>query len=57
MIYTKGFKALPREFRQRVLRGLTLALAEQGAPVEFDYLPPDEKRSIRLILRETGILQ
>jgi hypothetical protein len=57
MIYTKGFAALPREFRQRVLRGLTLALAEQGAPAEFGYLPPEEKRSIRLILRETGIFQ
>jgi hypothetical protein len=57
MIYTKGFAALPREFRQRVLRGLTLALAEPGAPPEFDYLPPEEKRFIRLILRETGILQ
>jgi hypothetical protein len=57
MIYTKGFTALPREFRQRVLRGLTLALAEQDAPAEFNYLPPEEKRAIRLILRETGILQ
>lgn len=56
MIYTKGFAALPREFKQRVLRGLTLALAEQGGPAEFGYLPAEEKRSIRLILRETGIL-
>jgi hypothetical protein len=56
MIYAKGFAALPREFKQRVLRGLTLALAEQGGPAEFGYLPAEEKRSIRLILRETGIL-
>lgn len=56
MIYTRGFAALPREFRQRVLRGLTLALDEHVAPAEFAYLPVEEKRSIRLILRETGIL-
>jgi hypothetical protein len=56
MIYTNGFSALPGELKQRVLRGLTLALGEKGAPAEFAYLPPEEKRSIRLILRETGVL-
>jgi hypothetical protein len=56
MIYTAGFSALPSEFKQRVLRGLALALAEKGAPQEFAYLSADEKRSIRLILHETGVL-
>lgn len=56
MIYTHGFSALPGELKQRVLRGLALALGEKGAPAEFAYLPAEEKRSIRLILRETGIL-
>jgi hypothetical protein len=57
MIYTNGFSALPGEFKQRVLRGLAQALAEKGAPAEFDYLPAQEKQSIRLILRETGVLR
>jgi hypothetical protein len=56
MIYTRGFSALPKEFKQRVLRGLMLALAEEGAPSEFSYLPREEKRSIRQILGETGVL-
>ncbi len=56
MIYTHGFSALPGELKQRVLRGLALALGEKGAPSEFAYLPAEEKRSIRLILRETGVL-
>ena len=57
MIYTHGFAALPGELKQRVLRGLSLALAEKGAPAEFAYLPAEEKRSIRLILRESGVLR
>jgi hypothetical protein len=56
MIYTRGFASLPAEFKMRVFRGLALALGEKGAPAEFDYLPVEEKRSIRLILRETGVL-
>jgi hypothetical protein len=56
MIYTNGFSGLPGEFKQRVLKGLALALAEKGAPSEFDYLLAEEKRAIRLILRETGVL-
>lgn len=57
MIYTHGFSSLPSELKQRVLRGVSLALEEKGAPSEFAYLPPEEKRSIRLILRETGVLR
>jgi hypothetical protein len=55
MIYTRGFSSLPAEFKRRVLKGLTIALSENGAPAEFDYLPAQEKGNIRLILRETGI--
>ena len=57
MIYTKGFEGLPVEMKQRVLKGLSIALAETGAPAEFSYLPVGEKRAIRTILKETGILQ
>jgi hypothetical protein len=56
MVYTRGFSALPAEFKRRVLKGLAIALSENGAPAEFDYLSAREKGDIRLILRETGIL-
>jgi hypothetical protein len=53
MVYTPGFLALPDSMRQRVFNALDLALRENGAPGEFDYLPVEEKRAIRRILRET----
>lgn len=56
MIYTKGFQELPAEMKQRVLKALSIALAETGAPAEFGYLPVAEKKAIRTILRETGVL-
>ncbi len=56
MIYTRGFAALPPEMKQRVLKGLSIALREDGAPAEFGYLPLAEKRAIRSILRETHVL-
>ncbi len=56
MIYTRGFSSLPAEMKRRVLQGLSLALREEGAPPEFSYLPAAEKRAIRMILRETGVL-
>jgi len=56
MIYTTGFSAMPSEVKTPVLSGLNAALQEDGAPAEFSYLPVEEKRAIRTILRETGIL-
>jgi hypothetical protein len=56
MIYTRGFLLLPPEMKRRVFQGLSIALREQGAPPEFDYLPAEEKRAIRTILRETGLV-
>ncbi len=53
MIQTPSFAAMPKEFKDRVLAGLSTALREQGAPPEFSYLPQEEKRAIRTILRET----
>jgi len=53
MIQTPSFTAMPKEFKDRVLAGLSTALREQGAPPEFNYLPPEEKRAIKTILRET----
>ena len=56
MIHAPSFAALPSEFKSRVLTGLTAALREANAAPEFAYLPADEKRAIRLILRETKVL-
>jgi hypothetical protein len=56
LVHTKGFAALPREIKDRVLAGLATALREQGGPPEFNYLPPDEKRAIRTLLKETKLL-
>lgn len=56
MIYTKGFGAMPAEMKRRVLQALSMALRDEGAPSEFGYLPVGEKRAIRAILRESGIL-
>lgn len=57
MIHTPGFVALPDAVRGRILAALERALGEEGAPAEFEYLPVDEKRAIRRILRETGVLR
>lgn len=56
MIYTQSFESLPVEMKTRVLRGLSIALGEDGAPSEFSYLPAAEKRAIRKILKDTGVL-
>jgi hypothetical protein len=56
MIYTPGFAALPDTLRARVLKALEIALRDEGAPSEFDYLPVQEKRAIRAILRQTRVL-
>ena len=56
MIHAPSFAALPGEFKSRVLTGLTAALREENAAPEFAYLAADEKRAIRLILRETKVL-
>ena len=56
LIHTPSFVGLPREFKDRVLAGLSSALREQGGPPEFSYLPASEKRAIKAILAETGVL-
>jgi hypothetical protein len=56
MIYTQGFVALPAEMKRRVLQALSIALRDEGAPAEFAYLPSAEKRVIRTILKESGVL-
>ena len=53
MIYTPGFLKMPPEFLERVWKGMDTVLREEGGPAEFNYLSPEEKRSIRQILRET----
>lgn len=56
LVHTPSFAGLPKEFKDRVLAGLSSALREQGGPPEFSYLPATEKRAIRAILVETGVL-
>jgi hypothetical protein len=56
LIHTPSFAALPPEFKNRLLAGLDAALRESGGLAEFDYLPAAEKRAIRTVLRDTGVL-
>ncbi len=56
MIYTPGFASLPKEIKGRVFDQLEQALRETGSGSAFDYLPPEEKRAIRSILRETQVM-
>ncbi|MEK0445152.1 MAG: hypothetical protein RLZZ399_473 [Verrucomicrobiota bacterium] len=56
MIHTPSFAALPEDFLQPFREALEKALRIQNAPAEFDYLPADEKKAIRSILRQTRIL-
>lgn len=56
LIHSPSFAALPPEFKSRLLPGLDAALRESGGVPEFNYLPAAEKRAIRTILRDTGVL-
>ena len=56
LVHSPSFTALPPEFKKRLLAGLDAALREPGGIPEFAYLPAAEKRAIRTILRDTGIL-
>lgn len=56
LVHTPSFAGLPREFKDRVITGLSSALREQGGPPEFNYLPATEKRAIATILRETKVV-
>lgn len=53
MIYSEVFGGLPPEMRQRVDRVLAGALNEAQPDKDFAYLPVQEKRAIRFILKAT----
>jgi len=53
MIYGAAFTGLPPEFKQRVFHRLGEALDTTRPDAEYAYLPPDEKKTIRNILRAT----
>ena len=55
MVQSPSFGAMPKEFKDRVIAGLASALRERGAPEEFNYLPIEEKRTIKAILRESRV--
>ena len=53
MIYSRAFQGLPENLKQRVYHFLGAAL-NTGAPrPDYAYLPDDEKRAIREILKAT----
>ncbi len=53
MIYSTAFGGLPAPMKLRIYRRLAAALDPDRTDPEFAYLPVDEKRSIREILRAT----
>jgi hypothetical protein len=53
MIYSAAFTGLPPEFKERVFHRLGEALDSTRADAEYAYLPAEEKRTIREILRAT----
>ena len=53
MIYSPVFQGLPAPMKQRIFRRLGEALDSTKADAEYAYLPADEKRAIRAILKST----
>jgi hypothetical protein len=53
MIYSDIFTGLPAPMKQRVYQRLQAALTEKNPKKEYGYLPVQEKRAIREILKAT----
>jgi len=53
MIYSPVFQGLPPPMKQRIYRRLGEALDSEKPDAEYAYLPGDEKRAIRAILKAT----
>jgi hypothetical protein len=53
MIYSSIFEGLPSAMKERIYQGLGAALRIEKPVEEYAYLPVEEKRAIRRILRET----
>ena len=53
MIHSAAFRGLPKELKARVFGNLRKALDGETPLPEYAYLPPNEKRVIRHLLRET----
>lgn len=53
MIYSTVFEGLPAPLKQRIFAMLATALNTEGSDPEYAYLPANEKRLIRDILRKT----
>jgi len=53
MIYTPLWAALPEPVKSRVYRQMSEALQDTGAPAAYAYLSPQEKRDLRVILKDT----
>jgi hypothetical protein len=53
MIYTESWQKLPKELRDRVYYKMAEGLRDQNPNPAYAHLPPEEKRAIRAILKET----
>jgi len=53
MIYSPVFTRLPQEMKQRIFTRLSAALSETAPLPAFNYLPVEEKRTIRAIVAAT----
>lgn len=53
MLYTDSWQKLPSILRERVYFKMAEGLRDQNPNPAYAHLPPEEKRAIRLILKET----
>lgn len=53
MLYTDSWQKLPLALKERVYFKMAEGLREQNANPAYAYLPADEKRAIRTIIKET----
>lgn len=53
MLYTDSWQKLPTALRERVYFKMAEGLRDQNANPAYAHLPPEEKRTIRTILKET----
>ncbi len=53
MIYSPVFTGLPDPMKMRVYRNLSAALSVDAPDAEYAWMPAEEKRTIRTILKET----
>ncbi len=53
MLYTASWQQLPKELRERVYYKMAEGLRDQNPSPTYAHIPADEKKAIRIILKET----